>query len=76
MSFDAPLHMTAVKLMNALGGDGAIFFARQCGGNFLPCPAPLALFVDEIHERFQPAVKCASAAGSFPFHWLRVMDDV
>jgi hypothetical protein len=75
MAFGAFLQMTPVKLMNALGGDGTIFFTGQCSGDFLPCPAPLALFADEIHERFEPAVKGTPAAGAFPFRRLLVIDD-
>ena len=44
------LKVTPIKLMNALRSDGAAFFIGKHGGNFLPRPAPLALFTDEIHE--------------------------
>jgi hypothetical protein len=50
MSFGATLQVPPVKLMNALRGDGTVFFAGERGGNFTPRFAPLALFVDEIHE--------------------------
>ena len=75
MPFAAALQMTPVKLMDALGGDGAAFFTGQRGGNFLPRLAPLAMFADEIHERSEPAVKSASAAGSLTLHRMLVVDD-
>ena len=75
MTFGAALQMAAVKLVDALRGDGAIFFTGQGGGDFLPGFAPLALFADELHERFDPAVKGAPAAGAFALGRLRVIDD-
>ena len=76
ISFGATLQMPPVKLMNALRGDGAVLFAGERGGNFLPRFAPLALFADEIHEWFKAAVEGASAAGAFALHRLGVVDDV
>ena len=70
------LKVTPIKLMNALRGDGAAFFTEKHGGNFLPCPASLALFTDEIHEWFQPAVKSPPAAAAFALHRPAIVDDV
>jgi hypothetical protein len=56
--------------------DGAAFFTENHGGNFLPCPASLALFTDEIHEWFKPAVKSPTAAAAFAFHRPAIVDDV
>ena len=47
------LNVAPTKLMNTLRGDGAALFTEKHGGNFLPRPAPLALFTDEIHEGVQ-----------------------
>jgi hypothetical protein len=70
------LNVTPIKLMNALRGDGAVLFAGERGGNFLPRFAPLALLADEIHERFKAAVEGAPASGAFSFHRLGGVDDV
>jgi hypothetical protein len=68
--------ITPIKLMNALRGDGAAFFTKKHGRNFLPGPAPLALFTDEIHEWFKPAVKSPAAAAAFALHRPAIFDDV
>ena len=70
------LKVTPIELMNALRSDGAAFFTGKHGGNFLPRPAPLALFTDEIHEWFKPAVKSPTTAAVFTLHWPAVVDDV
>ena len=70
------LKETPIKLVNALRGDGAAFFTEKHGGNFLPCPASLALFTDEIHEWFKPAVKSPTAAAVFALRRPAVADDV
>jgi hypothetical protein len=70
------LKVTPIKLMNALRGDGAAFFTEKHGGDFLPCPAPLALFTDEIDEWFKPAVKSPTAAAMFALRRPAVADDV
>jgi len=75
ISFGAALQMTAVKLMNTLGGDSAALFAGKRGGDFFPRRTPLALFADEIHKRFQTAVEGASAAGAFALCRSVVIDD-
>ena len=72
----AALKVTPIKLMNALRGDGAAFFTEKHGGNFLPRPAPLALFTDEIHEWFKPAMKSPTAAAVFALRRPAVADDV
>ena len=69
------LNVTPIELMHALRGDGAAFFIGKHGGDFLPRSAPLALFTDEIHERFEPAVKGAPAAAAFMLRRLAVVDD-
>jgi hypothetical protein len=76
MRLHPALNVTAIKLMNALRGDGAAFFTEKHGGNFLPCPASLALFTDEIHEWFKPAVKSPTAATVFALRRPAVADDV
>ena len=68
MPLGVALQLTPVKLMDSLSSDGTVFFACQRGGDFFPCPAPLALFADEIHERFKAAVKGTPAARAFSFH--------
>ena len=70
------LNVAPKKLMNALRGDGAAFFTEKHGGNFLPRPAPLALFTDEFHEWFKPAVKSPTAAAVFALRRPAVADDV
>jgi len=70
------LKVTPIKLMNALRSDDAAFFTEKHGGNFLPCPAPLALVTDEIHEWFKPAVKSPTAAAAFALRRSTVADDV
>jgi hypothetical protein len=76
MRLHPALNVTAIKLMNALRGDGAAFFTEKHGGNFLPCPAPLALITDEIHEWFEPTVKSPTAAAAFALSRPAVVDDV
>ena len=70
------LNVAPIKLMNALRGDGAVFFTEKHGGNFLPCPAPLALITDEIHEWFEPTVKSPTAAAVFALRRPAIVDDV
>ena len=70
------LNVAPKKLMNALRGDGAVFFNGKHGGNLLPRPAPLALVTDEIHEWFKPAVKSPTAAAVFALRRPAVADDV
>ena len=70
------LKMTPIKLMNALCGDRAAFFTEKHGGNFLPSPAPLALFTNEFHEWFKSAVKSPPAAAAFALHRPAIVDDV
>ena len=76
MRLHPALNVTAIKLMNALRSDGAAIFIGKHGGNFLPRPATLALFTDEIHERFKPAVKSPTAAAVFALRRAAVADDV
>jgi hypothetical protein len=76
MRLRTALNVTPIKLMNTLRGDGAVFFTEKHGGNFLPCPAPLALFTDEIHEWFEPAVKSPTAAAEFALRRPAIVDDV
>ena len=68
--------VTPIKLMNALRGNGAAFFAGKQGGNFLPGHAPLALFTDEFHEWSNTAVKSSPAAEVFAFRRPAIVDDV
>ncbi len=69
------LKVTPIKLMNALRSDGAAFFTEKHGGNFLPRPAPLALFTNEFHEWLKPAVKSPTTAVAFALHWAAIVDD-
>jgi len=75
MTFGSALQIAAVKLVDALDGDGANFFAGQGGGDFPPGFAPLALFANELHERFEAAVKGAPAAGACALDRLIIGDD-
>ena len=68
--------ITPIKLMHALRGDGAVFFTEKHGGYFLPGLAPLALFTNEFHEWFKPAVKSPTAAAVFALRRPAVADDV
>ena len=70
------LNVAPIKLMNALRGDGAAFFTEKHGGNFLPSPAPLALFTNEFHEWFKSAVKSPTAAAVFALLRPAIVDDV
>ena len=70
------LNVAPKKLMNALRGDGAAFFTKKHGRNFLPGPAPLALLTDEFHEWFKPAVKSPTAAGAFALPRPAIVDEV
>ena len=63
-----------VKLVQSLRRDDAILFGAKPGGDFLPCPALLALLADEFHERFEAAVEWSPAAGTISFHRLVDVD--
>jgi len=62
------LGVTTVELMDTLGTDDTTLLYAEKFGDFLPRPASLTLFADEIHERFEPTVKGPSAAGAFSLH--------
>jgi len=47
--------VTPVELVQTLKRDGAAFLGAEQRGDFLPCLALLALFADELHERFEAA---------------------
>ena len=64
-----------VKLVQSLRRDDAILFCPEPDGDLLPGPALLALLADELHERFEAAVKWSSAARMITFHRLAVVDD-
>jgi hypothetical protein len=68
--------VTPIELMNALRSDGTAFILGKHGGNFLPSPAPLALFTDEFHEWFHTAVKSSPAAAVFALRRPSIVDDV
>ena len=76
MRLRASLNVAPIKLMNALRSDGAAFFTEKHGGNFLPSPAPLALFTNEFHEWLKPAVKSPPAAAAFALHRPAIVGDV
>jgi len=63
-----------VKLVQTLKRDAAILLGAEPDGDFLPRPALLALFADELHERFEAAVEWSPAAGTIPFHRLVDVD--
>ena len=63
-----------VELVQPLKRDTATFFGAERRGDFLPRPALLALFADEIHKRFKAAVEWSSAARTIPFHRLVDVD--
>ena len=46
-----------VELVQTLKRDAATFLGAEQRGDFLPRLALLALFADEIHERFETAVE-------------------
>ena len=56
-----------VKLVQTLKCDDTIFFGAKPCGDFLPRPALLALFADELRERFEAAAISASTAPPFIF---------
>lgn len=70
------LGVTTVELMDTLGTDDTTLLHAEKLGDFLPCPASLTLFADEIHKRFEPTVKSSSAAGALSLHRLVIVDDV
>jgi hypothetical protein len=59
---------TTAELVDALGTDDTTLLYAEKFGDFLPCPASLTLFADEIHKRFEPTVKGSSAARAFSLH--------
>ena len=67
--------IASVELMQTLKGDAATFLGAEQRGDFLPRFALLALFADEVHERFQTAVKGAPAAAAFMLCRLAAVDD-
>jgi len=47
--------MAPVELVQTLKRDGATLLGAEPHGNFLPCPALLALLADEVNKRFEAA---------------------
>lgn len=70
------LDVTTAELVDSLGADDTTPFCAEQPGDFLPRPASLTLFADEIHERFEPTVKGSSATGACSLHRLGIVDDV
>jgi hypothetical protein len=66
--------VAAVELVQSLKRDDTILFGAERRGDFLPCPALLALLADEFHERFEAAVEWSPAAGTISFHRLVDVD--
>jgi len=62
-----PFQVAPIELMQPLKRDGATFLGAESCGDFLPSPALLALFADEVPERFKPAAIGPSAAPPFIF---------
>jgi hypothetical protein len=56
-----------VELVQTLKRDGATFLGAEQCGDFLPRQAALALFADEVHERFKATAISASATTPFFF---------
>jgi hypothetical protein len=53
--------MPPIELVQALKRNAATFFTTEPRGDLLPRPALLALFANEVHERFEAAAISASA---------------
>lgn len=70
------LGVATAELVDALGADDTTLLGAEQFRDFLPRPASLTLFADEIHERFEPAVESSSAAGALSLHRLVIVDDV
>ena len=70
------LGVATAELVDTLGADDTTLLRAEQFRDFLPCPASLTLFADEIHELFETTVEGASAAGAFALHWLGIVDDV
>ena len=69
------LQVPPIELVQSLKRDAATSLGAQQRGDFLPRPALLALFADEVRERFEAAVKGASAAGALALRRPAVVDD-
>ena len=59
-------HVAPVKLVQPLKRNGTAFFGAEQIGDFLPCPALLALGADKIGERFNAAAVCFATAAPCP----------
>ena len=69
------LQIAPVELVQTLKRDTAAFLGAEQRGDFLPCFALLALFADEVRERFEAAaISNASAAGPFIFGFRNPFD--
>ena len=75
MRSDLPRYVTAVGLMNTLERDWTTSLDAEQFGDFLPCPALMTLFPDEIDVWFKHAVEGPSAAPFRSFACLRVVHD-
>jgi len=73
MLSDLSRYVTAVELMNTLERDRTAPLVAEQFGDFLPCPALLTLFPDEIDVGFKHAVEGPSAAPLRSFACLRVV---
>ena len=73
MRSDLSRYVTAVELMNTLERDRTAPLVAEQFGDFLPCPALLTLFADEIDMWFKHAVEGTSAAPFRSFACLRVV---
>jgi len=65
MRLGLAFQVAPVKLVQSLKRDGATFLGAEQRGDFLPSQAVPALFVNEVHERFEPAAIRAPAAMPF-----------
>ena len=68
--------VAAVELVQSLKRDNTILFGAERRGDFLPCPALLALLADEFHEWFNTAVKSSPAAAVLALRRPATVDDV
>ena len=67
MRLGLAFQVAPVKLVQSLKRDGATFLGAEQRGDFLPRPSLLALFADEVRERFEAATIRATAAPPFLF---------
>ena len=75
MRLGLTFQVAPVELMQSSKRDGAAFLGAEQRGDFLPRPSLLALFANEVRERFEAAEKGASAAGALALCRPSVVDN-